>query len=72
MAVTETLHMTRRFASSAINVLYTLYDAYELYIQCFEDNRQSDDDCEEMKYKVKGNVLDLSLMPKHTQIIYLL
>ena len=43
-----------RFTSSAIEVLDKLYVAFEGYVSAYETFRRTNDECDEMPYKIKG------------------
>ena len=50
-----------RFCSSAIGVLESLYKAYHGYVKTYIETRETEDDCDMMKYKVRGSDFALQL-----------
>ena len=50
-----------RFCSSAIGVLESLYKAYHGYVKTYVETRETEDDCDMMKYKVRGYDFALQL-----------
>ena len=48
------VYATTQFTSSAFSQLTTIYKGYEGYATAFTELRETDDDCEQMRYMVKG------------------
>ncbi|KAF0300444.1 hypothetical protein FJT64_027057 [Amphibalanus amphitrite] len=55
------VYATTRFTSSAFNQFTTIYKGYEGYVTAYSDLRETKDDCEEMRYMVKGQDYCLDL-----------
>ncbi|XP_078482773.1 uncharacterized protein LOC144743278 isoform X2 [Ciona intestinalis] len=47
-------YATTRFTSSAYEQFTSIYGSYEALVRTFEENRETEDDCEQTKYLVKG------------------
>ncbi|KAF0289337.1 hypothetical protein FJT64_012390 [Amphibalanus amphitrite] len=48
------VHATTRFTSSAFNQFTAIYKGYEGYVTAYSELRETKDDCEQMRYMVKG------------------
>jgi len=47
-------YATTRFTSSAFAQFESIYKSYEALVRTYEKTRETSDDCEEMKYQIKG------------------
>ena len=55
------VYATTRFTSSAFSQFRTIYKGYEGYVTVYTEMRETEDDCEQMKYMVKGRDYCLDL-----------